>query len=62
MMPGMMIAMMDTNEDGALSLEEVQTVHERMFNMADADGNGLLILEEIRGFMAGGGMMDQASQ
>lgn len=67
MMPGMMMAMMDTDEDGALSLEEVQAVHERMFNMADANDDGQVDVEEIRGFMTGGdmmggGMMDQDSQ
>lgn len=57
MMPGMMMAMMDSNDDGALSLEEVQAVHERMFNMVDANDDGQVDVEEIRGFMTGGGMM-----
>ncbi|MFC0339522.1 EF-hand domain-containing protein [Paracoccus niistensis] len=54
MMLKMMVALADTNNDGALSLEEVQAVHARMFNMADGDGNGQVTMEEIQGFMQGG--------
>ncbi|WP_299365321.1 hypothetical protein [uncultured Paracoccus sp.] len=53
MMLKMMVALADTNNDGALSLEEVQAVHARMFNMADGDGNGQITMEEIQGFMQG---------
>jgi len=56
MMLKMMMAMMDTNGDGALSLEEVQAVHARMFGMIDADGDGKATLDEIQSFMQGGGM------
>ena len=56
MMLKMMVAMADTNSDGALSLEEVQAVHARMFNMADGDGDGQVTVEEIQGFMQGGAM------
>lgn len=62
MMLTMMMAMMDTNGDGALSLEEVRAVHERMFGMADADGDGQLSPDEIQGFMMGGGMMGMNAQ
>ena len=66
MMPGMMVAMMDTDNDGALSLEEVQAVHERMFNMADSDNDGRISVEEMRSMMGGGimggGMMQRNSQ
>lgn len=57
--PGMMRMMMifmDTDGDGALSLEEMQAVHSRMFKAMDADGNGRLSLEEIQAFMQGGGL------
>jgi hypothetical protein len=53
MPPGMMrmmIVMMDTDGDGALSLEEVQSVHARMFKAMDADKNGKVTLEEIQQF------------
>ena len=50
----MMMAMMDTNGDGALSLEEVQAVHARMFKYADSDGDGKLTLDEMTSFMHGG--------
>jgi hypothetical protein len=45
----------DTNGDRALSLEEVQAVHARMFQYADADSDGKLTLEEVQGFFRGGG-------
>lgn len=54
--PGMlrvMLILMDSDGDGALSLEEVQAVHARMFHAMDADGNGRLTLEEIETFMHG---------
>ena len=50
----MMMIMVDTNGDGALSLEEVQAVHARIFNYADADDDGRLTVEELRGFFHGG--------
>ena len=55
--PGMMVmimAMMDTDGDGALSLEEVQAVHTRMFNYVDADDDGRLTPEELQAFFHGG--------
>ena len=48
--PGMMMVMMDVDGDGALSLEEVQSVHARMFKAMDADKNGKVTLEEIQQF------------
>ena len=45
-----MMAMMDTNGDRALSLEEVEAVHARMFSYADQDKDGKLTLEELRAF------------
>ena len=49
----MMLIMMDTDNDGALSLQEVQAVHARMFNYADEDDDGKLTLEEMQGFFRG---------
>jgi Ca2+-binding EF-hand superfamily protein len=40
--------------DGALSLEEVQDFHERIFNAIDADGDGRVTMEEIESFFHGG--------
>jgi hypothetical protein len=50
----MMMAMMDTNGDGALSMEEVQAVHARMFNYADSDKDGKLTRDELQGFFRPG--------
>jgi hypothetical protein len=49
----MMMILMDTDGDGALSLEEVQAVHERFFRAIDTDGDGGVTAEEIRAFMRG---------
>ncbi|MCK0166203.1 hypothetical protein MWU52_01415 [Jannaschia sp. S6380] len=63
MMPGMTMAMMDSDGDGMLSREEAQAVHDRMFSMADADGDGAVTMEEMHAMMGGGMMgMDGASQ
>lgn len=56
MRPGMMrmmVVLIDTDGDGALSLEEVQAVHARMFKAMDADKNGRVTLEEMQQFMRG---------
>lgn len=52
MMP-MMFVMMDTDEDGAISLEEMQAVHRRMFGLVDANKDGKITVDEMRGFMGG---------
>lgn len=49
----MMFAMMDTNGDRAISLEEMQAMHKRMFDYADEDKDGQVTLEEMRAFMQG---------
>jgi hypothetical protein len=56
----MMMAMIDTDGSGTLSLDEIQAVHARLFKYADTDGNGELTIEEIGAFMRGGpGMAEQ---
>lgn len=52
----MMMALVDTDTSGTLSLEEVQAVHARMFQHADTDDDGELTLEELRAFMHGEAM------
>jgi hypothetical protein len=49
----MMLIVMDTDGDGALSLEEMQTVHARVFAAMDADGDGRVTPEEMEAFMHG---------
>ena len=48
----MMFIVADADGDGALSLQEIQTVHERIFNAVDADDDGRVTLEEMREFMS----------
>jgi len=48
------VALVDVNGDGALSLEEVEAASIRIFEAADADADGRLTTEEIGAFMDGG--------
>ncbi len=48
----MMMILLDTDGDGALSLEEVQAVHARFFKAVDADANGKVTIEEMQAFMS----------
>lgn len=49
-----MMILMDTDGDGALSLEEVQTAHAKIFKVIDADKDGKVTLEETEMFFRGG--------
>lgn len=51
----MMMILLDTDGDGALSLDEIQAVHARFFKAVDADGDGKVTIEEIQAFMSPGG-------
>ena len=46
----MMMILMDSDGDGAVSLQEFQAGHERMFKAMDADKDGRLTLEEVQSF------------
>jgi hypothetical protein len=46
-------ALMDSDGDGTISLEEFQAAHQRIFKAMDTDKDGTLTLEEMRGFMLG---------
>ncbi len=48
-------ALMDSDGDGTVSLEEFQAAHERIFKAMDADKDGTLTLEEMQGFLRGTG-------
>ncbi len=48
-----MFAVIDADGDGALSLEEVRDVQERIFDAVDADGDGRVTMEEIGFFFHG---------
>jgi hypothetical protein len=50
----MLMAMADTNGDGALSLEEHQAVHMRMFNFFDTNKDGQLTSQEVQAVLGGG--------
>jgi hypothetical protein len=44
-------ALMDTDSDGTVSLQEFQAAHERIFKAMDTDKDGTLTLEEMQAFM-----------
>ena len=49
-----MFALMDTDGDGTLSLEEFQAAHAKIFKAMDANNDGKLTLEEMEMFWTGG--------
>jgi len=51
----MIFALMDSDGDGTVSLQEFQTAHERIFKAMDANKDGVLTLEEIQDFIRGTG-------
>jgi Ca2+-binding EF-hand superfamily protein len=53
MMMRMLFAMMDSDGDGTVSLQEFQAAHERIFKAMDANKDGVLTLQEIQEFMRG---------
>jgi Ca2+-binding EF-hand superfamily protein len=48
-----MFALIDTDSDGTISLQEFQAAHERIFKAMDADKDGKLTMEEMQAFMHG---------
>jgi len=46
-------ALMDSDGDGTISLQEFQAGHERIFKAMDANKDGVLTLEEMQVFMRG---------
>jgi hypothetical protein len=48
-------ALMDSDSDGTVSLQEFQAAHEKIFKAMDTDKDGTLTLEEIQAFMRGPG-------
>ena len=53
-----MLALMDTDGDGTVSLSEFQAAHERIFKALDANKDGRLTLQEVQAFFqAQGGMV-----
>ena len=48
-------ALMDSDGDGTVSLQEFQAAHEKIFKAMDVDKDGTLTLEEIQTFMRGTG-------
>jgi hypothetical protein len=49
----MMFILMDADGDGAVSLQEFQSAHERIFRAMDGDKDGKLSMQEIQTFMRG---------
>jgi hypothetical protein len=48
-----MFALIDTDSDGTISLQEFQAAHERIFKTMDTSKDGKLTLEEMQAFMHG---------
>ena len=48
-----MFAVIDTDSDGTISLQEFQAAHERIFKAMDSNKDGRLTLEEMQAFMHG---------
>jgi uncharacterized membrane protein len=48
-----MFALMDSDGDGTVSLQEFQVAHERIFKAMDSNKDGQLTLEEMQAFMQG---------
>src|SRR5262249_10633496 len=46
-------ALMDSDGDGTVSLQEFQAAHEKIFKAMDTDKDGTITLEEIRAFIGG---------
>ena len=51
----MLFAMMDSDGDGTVSLQEFQAAHERIFKAMDANKDGRLTVDEVQAFMRGTG-------
>jgi Ca2+-binding EF-hand superfamily protein len=47
----MIFALMDTNGDGKLSLQEWQAAQERIFKAMDSDKDGFVSLQEMENFI-----------
>jgi hypothetical protein len=48
-----MLALIDTDGDGTIELQEFQAAHERIFRAMDTNKDGKLTLEEMQAFMHG---------
>ena len=48
-----MFALVDSDSDGTISLQEFQVAHERIFKAMDSNKDGQLTLEEMQAFMQG---------
>jgi Ca2+-binding EF-hand superfamily protein len=46
-------ALMDSDGDGTITVQEFQAAHERIFKAMDANKDGRLTLDEVRAFREG---------
>lgn len=54
LMMHMIFALIDSDGDGSISLQEFQAAHEHIFKAMDSNKDGRLSLEEMQNFMHGG--------
>ena len=53
MMMRIIFALMDSDGDGTISLQEFQAAHERLFKAMDSNKDGQVTLEEMQAFIHG---------
>ncbi|WP_245260941.1 EF-hand domain-containing protein [Chelativorans sp. J32] len=49
-----LFAIVDADGDGALTLDEINDFHSRIFNAVDQNGDGAVTMEEIEDFFHSG--------